>query len=62
MKIEVKLDNPKHCDGCPCRQERKSKYELGGACYQFTERCGKYPELGILKAIRPEICITENGE
>jgi len=57
MKIEVKLDNPKYCDGCPMLLEADCA-------------CKYYPYTDILPEnhkkygnnIRPEICITENGE
>jgi len=57
MKIEGKLDNPKYCDGCPMLLEADCA-------------CKYYPYTDILPEnhkkygnnIRPEICITENGE
>ena len=60
MKLEIKLKDPKYCDGCSC---------LGGF---LTAGCGHYDKwLGRLKyrygkyknktVIRPQKCIKENG-
>jgi len=61
MNLEIKLSDPKYCNGCPCQYW----YE-----YAHTNKCSLYGVLiskdsddGILEnVIRPEICIKTNGE
>ena len=51
MIIQVKLENPNFCDGCPC---------LVGFCI-----CTLYDEISIMnedaKVVRPEKCKRENS-
>lgn len=57
MKIEVKLDNPKYCRGCPMLDEeyRNCRY------YPWEDiRPVDYYKYGHV--FRSEICVAENGE
>ena len=64
MKLEIKLKNPKYCDGCPCCQQLRldeleyycsvDNVELRDASKQTGDYTGD--------VIRPQECITENGE
>jgi len=56
MKIEVKLDSPKYCDGCPMLAE---EYQ---SCDYYGELVPRENHMEYGKSIRPEVCITENGE
>ena len=57
MKLKIKLKNPKYCDGCPLKF-----VSYGSKCILY----GKLEDIRIAeynyKAIRPQICIKENGE
>ena len=65
MKLKIKLENPKYCNGCPNL--------FGGYTDDFTDcfynedyilkvkmRRGK--KYNTFKVIRPQKCIKENGE
>jgi hypothetical protein len=59
MKIEIKLENPKYCDECPCLN-----IDCGG--YYDCHIC-QYMELEIMadengQYIRPKKCVDENGK
>ena len=65
MKItkEIKLENPKRCDGCPNLRYAKVGYESSCVLkYHITEAIHK----GFLKDTfyieRPQSCVKENGE
>ena len=55
MKIEIKLENPKSCEGCPCLDYETLTSNINYTCNKIYE--GIYC---ILK--RPQKCIDENGE
>ena len=66
MKIEIKLDNPKYCNGCPCfvREETsimplKKLCNLYGLHFTYIHIKPKYT--GHYQFIRPKKCIKENG-
>ena len=62
MKIEIKLENPKSCDGCPCRHS--SGYGGSPDC-QNEELFPNWQELipndNALHTIRPQACIDKYG-
>ena len=56
MKIEIKLPDPKYCNGCPC----SFPYHFGKI------RCTFFHEIILLdpimaEFIRPKICVERNG-
>lgn len=55
MKLEIKLKDPEHCDGCPC-------FRFDGMFF-FCSRYGgfskPFEDKGNIK--RQAICIKENG-
>ena len=65
MKIEIKLKNPKYCNGCP--------HLFGGIVKDFTScwynenyklqvKMRKGKNRNTFKTIRPQRCIKENGK
>ena len=54
MHIDIKLDDPGYCDGCPCLNEKdKPRWDKCNLGY-FDCAIGKY--------LRPQKCIDEHGE
>lgn len=57
MKIEVKLVNPKYCEGCPFLR-------INSGFYYYCHYCDykiRNPEF-VDSHVRPKKCIKENGE
>lgn len=57
MKIEIKLDDPKYCDGCPWLN---FDFVMCDLTYDFKELC-RY-EYETAKILRPQSCIDKHGE
>ena len=63
MKIEIKLENPKYCDGCPCLREDYYNCSCRLSDYPLKFRRVKSKYTGLYgHYIRPQICISENGK
>lgn len=72
MKLQIKLDNPKYCDGCPqiCEVIFNDDFDRKSICDTFPKTsafCSSLNhELCFNKRkthlIRPQKCIRENGE
>lgn len=67
MKIEIKLDDYKFCDGCPCVKEESFYGDIVDCHLNFDNSMvlhknttGKEEDIG--KTLRPEQCIKENGK
>jgi len=73
MKIEIKLDNYKWCDGCialveeyyncECRYRRgfmESMHE--DKCYEYSPRYRRFTKYGRGHYMRPKDCIKDNGK
>ena len=59
MRIDIKLDDPRYCDGCPCLNE---DYEEGESCNLGYDIDYQKTESGKWHNIRPQKCIDEHGE
>ena len=58
MKLEIKLKDPKYCDGCPCVFGKVEEFnEMEEFCLLY--RVNMPDENG--NSIRPQKCIKENG-
>ena len=61
MKLEIKLKDPKYCDGCPCIAEVSIEHvdpDLKWYC-AFYDKDLTDPIMGMVD--RPKKCIKENG-
>jgi hypothetical protein len=59
MKLEIKLKDPKFCDGCPCYYGGDNGY--GYFCNEYGDAAGELKQNIEFKIIRPQKCIDENG-
>ena len=59
MNLEIKLADPKYCNGCPCIKGRRLEIRTCD-CIKKELKC-EYAPMEI-KYIRPAICIKTNGE
>lgn len=51
MKIEIKLDDPMYCDGCPCLD-----------CFYNCQLFSTSVRTTYRVLVRPQECIEKNGE
>ena len=59
MRIDMELENPKYCDGCPCLVI----FEIGKAqCSMDWYIIENDLRVGYAKYIRPERCIEKRGK
>ncbi len=59
MKLNITLEDPKLCDGCPCREDEHPTWQTGGILHRC--RAG-YKKAWAWKPKRPQRCIKENGK
>lgn len=63
MKLEIKLENTKLCNDCPChyRAAVGKKTLVGCTIDYYINKSYKFPIESNFKVRRPKLCIKENG-
>ena len=62
MKLEIKLKDPKYCDGCPCLDDEYDTCDFHKLHLEIDTRDLKSDiKETMFYYIRPQKCIEENG-
>ena len=64
MHIDIKLDDPRYCDGCPCLHKDTEEPTTCSLNYPDEYEYLDYEKIksGKFGYLRPQKCIDEHGE